>query len=191
MDFKELFHGEESFIKVAENFYNKNFGTMSKSEIDLLMFAILFRKLKNINKDGNDPSDLELAKILGITSQKVRNMREKMEFKFQAETEQPWEERFAQLFKTPAFYSVNDKEEVYVFIKDVMLRCEVENFLRANYFPTEYTLNKEVLLLRKPAFCALVYACCSDEERALILGKMEEETDKDEKEIKESIPIFD
>ena len=133
--------------------------------------------------EGSAPRDLELAKILGITSQRVQNLREKMEFKYPESESMSWEERIATLFKTPAFQPVNDKEEVYVFIEDVMLRNEMEDFLKENHFPTEYTLNKEVILLRKPAVCALVYACCSAEDKAKIMEKMVTETQIGKEEI--------
>ncbi len=186
MDMQKLFPGEESFIKVAKNYYNKNFGTMSKSEIDLLMFQILYLKLK-IQNDNRAPSDFELAKILGITSQRVQNLREKMELKYPTEDIQSWKIKTRKLFKTPAFQQVNDKEEIHVFINDVMLRYDIEDFLESNYFPAEYTLNRKVIILRKPAVYALVYACCTEEDRMNVMNEMSKEFGFDKEEIEKNI----
>ena len=38
------------FDEIASEFFNKNFGLRSKSEIDLLMFGIYLRKLIKENK---------------------------------------------------------------------------------------------------------------------------------------------
>ena len=185
IDITKMFGTEPSFMKIAECYYDRNFGTISKSDMDLLMFTILYRGLTNLN-EGEAPRDLALAKLLGITSQRVQNLREKMVFKYPDNGSKTWEEKIAELFKTPAFQMVNDKE-VHAFIEDSMLRKEVEDFLKVNHFPIEYTLNKEVIILRKPAICALVYACCSNEDKSKIMKRMESETKKGEGEISASI----
>ena len=185
MDYKELFENEPSFLRIAEHYYDKNFGTMSKSEMDLLMFYLLYQRMKDANEHA--PSDFELAKILGITNKRVRNMIEKMELKYPSGEDKPWQEKIRELFKTPAFQQGNGKDEIVVLIKDVMLRYEVEAFLDSNYLPTEYTLNSQVILLRKAALCALVYECCSDDDKNEILAKMKLETEIGELEIKKEI----
>ena len=87
MGYKELFKNEPSFMKIAEHYYDKNFGTMSKSEMDLLMFYLLYQRMKEVNEHA--PSDFELAKILGITNKRVRNMIEKMELKYPSSEDKP------------------------------------------------------------------------------------------------------
>lgn len=61
----------EAFREIASKFYERNFGTASKTEIELVMFGILVEK-------ASDLSDLALAKRLGITPQMVSNRRTKL-----------------------------------------------------------------------------------------------------------------
>ena len=80
MDYKELFENEPSFLKIAEHYYNKNFGTMSKAEFELLMFTILCDKYREMD---SDITPISLALDLGITVQRVDNLLEKMMLKKQ------------------------------------------------------------------------------------------------------------
>ena len=73
----------EMFDKIAEKFYNSNFGQTSKADFELLMFNFYIRKIisDNMNSDGtidyNKCSDYKISKGLGITQQKVRNLKVK------------------------------------------------------------------------------------------------------------------
>lgn len=181
MDIEKLFEGEDSFCKIAKLYYDRNFGTMSKSEIDLLMFQILYKKTKEAN--GNKAlNDFELARILGITSQRVQNLREKMALKYPAvESYESWKAKVLDLFKNHAYQFADGKEEVLLLVSDIMLRYSIEEFLESQFYPTEYTLNKKVILLRGPAFCALVCACCAnDTQRTEIKGVIKKASEKPE-----------
>lgn len=71
------------FDKIADRFYNANFGQMSKSDIELLMFNFYIEKMVSDSKrpdgtvDYRKCSDYKISKDLGITQQKVRNLKVK------------------------------------------------------------------------------------------------------------------
>lgn len=185
MDYREVFKNEGLFLEVASLYYDKNFGTISKSETDLFMFKILYRKMQD--KTGKKPSEFELAKMLGISKQKIRNMIEKMELKYPIAVNTTWQNEVAKLFGTNAFQCGGSDEEFLLFIDDVVLRYEIENFLASNYLPTEYTLNSHVITLRKPAVLALVYECCQPGERNDFLKVLAKDTNKTTESIKDEI----
>ena len=65
----------KAFDKIAEVYYNRNFGSISKSDFDVLMFSIYIERL--LEKDESDMdsySDYELSKQLGITQSKIKNL---------------------------------------------------------------------------------------------------------------------
>ena len=177
MDYREMFQNEDSFLEVADLYYNRNFGKNSKSVLDLLMFKIFYKKLE-AEKGGKAPTEYELSNMLAITPKRVRDYIEKMDLAYPPEHPLPWQEEVRALFKTSSIQQINGKEEIQFFICNARLRNQIEDFLGSNYFATEYTLNKKLIVLRKPALCALVYECCTDSDRDRILQMVEQETEE-------------
>ena len=71
----------EMFDEIAKKFYNHNFGTFSKSEMELMMFNFYIKKIVSTNVESdntlnyNYSSDYYISKDLGITQQKVNNLK--------------------------------------------------------------------------------------------------------------------
>lgn len=59
------------FDELAKRFYNRNFGTVTKAEFDLMMFHFYFEPHKN---KFEKPSTYAISKALGITQERVRNL---------------------------------------------------------------------------------------------------------------------
>lgn len=71
----------QCFDKLAAHFYNANFGQMSKADIELLMFDFYLCKMIDEHKsadgsiDYNECSNYKISQDLGITQQRVRNLK--------------------------------------------------------------------------------------------------------------------
>ena len=77
----------EAFDKIAEMFYNRNFGATPKSEIELLMFSIMMEGMIHKYSNGdvldmNACSDYNMAKMLGIKQTAVKNLKLKKQARF-------------------------------------------------------------------------------------------------------------
>ena len=78
----------ECFDKIAAMFYDKNFGTATKSEIELQMFSIFMDAMIEQNKndeyvlDYNACSDFKISKILGIHHEKLRMLKVKNQARY-------------------------------------------------------------------------------------------------------------
>ena len=73
----------DAFDKVAMNYYMGNFGSMQKSDVDVLMFSLLLDEiLKSSESDINTYSDYTLAKQLGITQSRVSNLKQKKQLQY-------------------------------------------------------------------------------------------------------------
>ena len=72
-----------AFDEIASQFYEANFGQASKADIELMMFRLYIEKLikQHRNPDGTVDyrkcSDYKISKDLGITQQRVRNLKVK------------------------------------------------------------------------------------------------------------------
>ena len=92
----------EAFDEIAELYYDKNFGTASKSEIDVLMFSIYINRiLEQSESEMNTYSDYILSKYLGITQSKVKNLKIKKELIYPRD-EFRWEESFRRIYSAKA-----------------------------------------------------------------------------------------
>ena len=76
-----------AFDQLAALFYDRNFSTVSKSEIELLMFSFYLEATIAAHKNAKGvldyvlASDYEISKQLGITQEKVRNLKIKKQVK--------------------------------------------------------------------------------------------------------------
>ncbi len=74
-----------AFESIAKLYYNRNFGTATKSDIDLLMFKIYMEAAieNHLNPDNSIDysacSDYKMGIVLGISPTKVRNLKLKKE----------------------------------------------------------------------------------------------------------------
>lgn len=115
----------EAFKVLAGMFYERNFSTASKSEIELVMF-------KAFNEAAGDMTDFALAKQLGTTPQIVRNRRTKLALRGDLTTEN-WNQVFLNVLDSKTYVIRASKSgpemkimfprkmDVYEF-EDVLLR---------------------------------------------------------------------
>lgn len=138
MDMQKLFPREESFIRVAENYYNKNFGTMTKSELELLMFTILYEKREE-QKMAVD--DVSLAFALGISVQRVDGLKEKMMLK-KSEDELDklqWKEKVSELIQKKAVTYDASAKSFSIIVSDVFVFYKAIEALRNEELPYQET----------------------------------------------------
>lgn len=128
-------------------YFNRNFGSISKSEIDLLMFHY-YLKQKRINISRNDshssnnkdPSDYELSKELGISQSRVRSFKSKDYL--QNGDCRDWKQCLVYSIEHAEFVKANDNVEL--LITDVIVMMELRNFLEQMNLIDEYVLNPKV-----------------------------------------------
>ncbi|MCC8126351.1 MAG: hypothetical protein LIO92_02995 [Clostridiales bacterium] len=116
----ENFFTEEDKIKffdeIAEHFYERNFGTFAKADMELLMFRFYPEKLTdaNMREDGtidySKCSDYNISKELGITQQRVRNLKVKKQLVYPTDVE--WEKSLANLTKNARYLTGQSVVEV-------------------------------------------------------------------------------
>ena len=78
------------FDEIVKHFYQKNFGSLSKTDMDILMFHIYIEHLIGeicIDNDDNTIdytlcSDYVISRQLGITQQRVRSLKVRSELAY-------------------------------------------------------------------------------------------------------------
>lgn len=143
----------ELFDKIEELYFDKNFGSTSKADLEILLFSTYMEHCMNA---GDLYDDYTLSKKLGITQTRIRSLKEKKELKYPRK-EFKWEEAFAKAVET-AKYDEND-HYVKMIVQDINVMNEVRHFIEQKGWYDECSLNKK--LLKIPLDC-FVEICSQD-----------------------------
>ena len=174
------FNDEEKialFDEIISNFFDSNFGQLSKSDIELMMFNIYIKKLisDNRNSDGTIDykkcSDYKISQDLGITQQKVRNLKVKNQLINPIDYN--WKAALARLTEN-ARYDKNSGK-ILINIPDPNLFIEIQNFIEEQGAYVEKQLNSKILQLRVEYYIDLVVALESDSSRKKIIKEMKKQ----------------
>lgn len=154
----------EAFDKIAELYYDRNFGTVSKSDLDVLMFSIYIEQiLKQSEVYMETYCDYELSKQLGITQSKIRNLKIKKELKYPYKNFD-WKKSFARLSKTAYF----ENGKIHIHISDPNLFIELKHFVETQHGNVEITLNTSLFIVSIDVFIALILHIGDEDDKKLI-----------------------
>ena len=168
---------EKIFDILSEKYYKNNFGTFSKADCDLLMFSFYIEKMVRDNSDDNNVvnynicSDYTIAKELGITPQKVRNLKIKKQLVYPITFD--WKKSLASLLKNARYD--DDTKKITLMIPDPNLLYEIEAFLEEHggYICTQ--LNKKLLQVRVEYFFELAVLCEEKKNQDKIIKAIKKE----------------
>ena len=151
----------EFLAKIKEQCLNRNFGTLSKSEFDLLVFHYYLLD-KQAQVGSAYVTDYEIGRKLGLTIQRVRSLREREALKWPPKEEGRWKERFLDCLK---FAHCDEKSgAVKIPVPDVNLIKEIRNYLEIAGLFDDYQLNPKVFQCNLDALVAICLDLKSDSD---------------------------
>lgn len=176
--FESCYSGEElikrkakAFDDIATMFYERNFGSSSKSEIELMMFSILMDAMidKYANDNGvldyNMCSDYNMGKALGIQASKVTTLKKNKQARYPVNFN--WQQSL-KMIENNIRYS-KERNKIIIPVRDPNLYIEIKNFIEENGGFIEMQYGSNVIQIRPEYFFLLLYNGISDEkERAKI-----------------------
>ena len=173
---------EKAFEELAKRFYRQNFGQMSKADFEALMFHFYMKKLVEQYQnsagvlDYNKCSDYKISQELGITQQRVANLKVKSQLLYPIEFK--WEDSFASLIENARFDRQSKK--IIVPIPDPNLYYKIQNFLEEQGGYIEVQLNKKLLQMRVEYYIALLEAVLGNEDsKRKIIENLKKKVEKD------------
>lgn len=140
-DFEKI----QLFDKISALYFERNFGSTSKSDLETLLFS---EYIEHCIREKEPFDDYTLSKQLGITQSRVRALKERKELKYPHEGFD-WRQAFAEAVQY-AKYDSND-HYVKVIIEDINVLTEVRHFIENKGWYDECSLNRK--LLRIPLDC--------------------------------------
>ena len=163
--YNELFNTLESkakaFDTIAEKYYFSNFGSISRSDFDTLMFSLYIEQILFKHQDDFSAySDYTLSKQLGITQTKVSNLKVKKELLYPFEGFN-WQKAFERI-SSKAIY---EGGKIKLFVPDKNLYLEIKNAIETAGGFIEVQLTPNLLQVRLPYFLDLLIAIDSSKDR--------------------------
>ena len=166
--------------KIEELYFNKNFGSVSKADFELVLFSAY---IEHLISSETDFDDYTLSKALGISQSRVRSLKERKELKYPYK-DFDWRTAFAKSLEH-AKYDEND-HYVKVIIQDVNVMNEVRHYIEEKGWYDECSLNKKLL---KISLGCLVDIC--DEDGGVPLELTADTKNKLKKLAKDEVEIED
>lgn len=168
---------QDFFSEIKKRCLDRNFGTLSKSEFDLMLFHYyLVNKQEEVG--SRYVSDYDIGRDLGLTIQRVRSLREREALKWGLKDD--WKKSFKKCLER-ARYQSKDKV-ITIPIPDVNVIKEVRNLLESRWLFDDYHSNPKVFQCR----CEVLVAIClnlvdesNDEFCKSILDVLSKGDDKD------------
>lgn len=138
----------DAFSSIAEQVFQKNFGKLSKSDMEVLLFSLL---IDHLLLHDLPIDDYTMAKQLGIPETRIRNLKVKKELQYPSKYD--WQEVFIE--RIP-FAKYDDKKAlVKISILDPNVRREIEHYVDSMNMYSEYQLNSKLLQMRPDHFVLL------------------------------------
>ena len=156
----EMFKPEEKiklFNKIAEHYFDGNFGSMSKVDLETMLFS---EDMDHCIENNLKYDDYTLSKELGITQSRIRSLKERKELKYPY-AHNHWKKAFFDASKN----AKADKNDKYIkmIIPDVNVMSEVRNYIEEHGWYDECTLNRKLLCI--PIGCYMDVFMNASEER--------------------------
>lgn len=137
---------EELFDTLMEMYFHKNFGSLSKMDLETYLFSFYLEHLMN-NKLNYD--DYTVGKDLGLTLSRVRGLKERKELKYPHKG-YDWREVFLQ-YAADAKYD-ESRHLIKFSIPDVNVIKDVRYYFERNHQYDEIQLNPKLFACRADAF---------------------------------------
>lgn len=161
----------KSRIEMAELFTNR-FGSFNKSDYEVLMFTVY---LDSLSKPIHD---FEISRDLGITEQKVRNLRVKSQLMYPREIN--WIEQLSEALKNGSY----DDGMITITLEDPSVRNRIRFELESKSKTVNISLNSKQLILPVESF--LILAACAEKNPDKVIHALNEKFKKNY-DIKDSI----
>lgn len=167
----------KAFDQIAEKYYFGNFGSVGKSDLDVLMFSIYIERILDKSQDNfSTYSDYTLSKQLGITQTRISNLKVKKELQYPYE-DFDWRKRLADISKN----AIYDEGRIKLHIPDRNLYLEIKNAIEESGGFIETQLNPSLLQIRPEYFIDLLMAICDEDDREQCRKRIKTAVEKNEK----------
>lgn len=181
--YNELFSNDEekarAFDLIAQRYYYTNFGSISKSDMDTLMFSIYIEQiLQKSEDDWKTYSDYQLSKNLGITQTRISNLKVKKELQYPYE-KFSWKDSLCRI----ADNAIYEDGKIKLYIPDRNLYLEIKNSIEEDGGYIDVQLNRNLLQIRLEYFLDLLVSISDEKDKKVLCKKIRKKMQVENKHI--------
>ena len=183
LDFESLFRDFDkaaAFDRIAELFYDRNFSSTSKSEIELLMFSFYMEAIIKANQRENGVidyvkcSDYEIAKQLGITQDRVRTLKLKKQARYPVAFD--WQKSLESIKDGIRLDTATRR--IMIPVTDPNLNAEIRNYISSHGGFVDFESGKDFIRIRIEYFLMLMYETLHVEDKKKFNREMKKKLGK-------------
>lgn len=157
---------QKAFKRIASHYYERNFGSMSKANLEILLFDIYY---KNRKSQQLPLDDYTLSKELGISQTRIRTLKSSRALQYaDNNSDEIWKQEFVHLIENARY--VDEQHQIKMTVPDIVVLIELRNYIEKNGWYDEYTLNPKLFTCSLPVFLEI---CSHLEDEKLVLSKEE------------------
>lgn len=155
-----------AFEKIEKLFFNRNFGSAQKSEIELLMFSIYMEMMIDCNCDEDGVldyavcSDRNIGAALGISPETARRLKTKKQARYPHLFD--WKKALMKLKDNIRYDEASKK--IIIPTPDPNLHDEIQNVIENSGGYIEATVSKKCISIR-PEYYIMLFAEDMDDKR--------------------------
>src|SRR5580704_1494175 len=138
------------------------FGSLTKSELDLLVFSLLHE----VGYLRPSDSQYDIARRLRVTPTRVRSLTMQMELRDTSQTEASLVSRIVDCLSTARF--VKDGAMISFGVEDPLLSADIAARLKSLGAITDSSFNREIVKVPRDAFADLVSTLLPPDRRELV-----------------------
>ena len=174
----------KAFDSLLSKYFNANFGTLTKSEFELMLFSFYYDQCQRAEcRDRADyTSDYALSKKLGITQTRVRSLKLRKSLK-EPEADDAWTELFARSIENAKY---DDKSGlIKMIVPDITVLVELRHIVEMLGWYDEYQLNPKLFQCPPGCLIELCNKLCKSDELLLdkeAIERLQKEKERIEKE---------
>jgi len=162
LDKEKIINSINIWEKFLEKYLENGFGTMTKKEVDLYIFYLLYEtKLKS-------KSIYEISKELKISEQRVKNLMKEVYLKYKTIDNKEVLKRIAKAFLDSKIDIERKDDKVRFLLEDPILKLEFEHKVKELGAIIDYSFNKDVLVVKKSVFVSIFFSEALKNERYLV-----------------------
>lgn len=141
--------------KIIELYFRQNFGTLSKTDLETLLFS---EYLDHLIANDEPYDDYTVSRALCLTQSRVRSLKERKELRYPY-VHARWKELFVRDLENAKLSE--DEHHIKLIVQDINVLAEARHYVEEKGWYDDYSLNRKLLNLPLSGFVDIF---CDEED---------------------------
>lgn len=150
---------KEILVAIYTQHLTPSFGSISKREIDIIMFS----QLVDAGMWGANPKPYDIVRDLKVTKAKANSLL--YEYNLRKSSDESLTKQMAQLLETPLLDKIVTSRKIGIEVENPLLKEHIRNILKELGYITDTSFNNDILYMSFEAYSDLFYSNSTLDEK--------------------------